>query len=317
MPERVINGGAETGGTAPWFNLTRFSVVSAPVFAGSHAFEISSFTSFGGAATTGTANQSIVLPAEPLALSLAYRVPGPLAPSNGLLVRLFSAGGAVMFSEIIPPPAPDTWGTWLNFYTPPVADTYRLELNAQTRASTGVDRWYLDEISAREAAVPKGFVGAYAALCNRLKSINGATGGYHFDTEGRITTYDREPKRGSGISLPYVSVIVRSDETYEDDDGFTWGTLACDLKLWGPDSHGDTAEESNAVNVLKAHDDLVKCVSPTTAERPHWDLDDNTIRSVQLLSHRVRSDLIQRANQPLATVTVGLRVALEPAQLGP
>lgn len=185
-------------------------------------------------------------------------------------------------------------------------------------AGTGSSSWLVDnlavEIGGRNMA--RSIYNSYTALFNRLKEINGSTGGYHHNVSSQVIPKLVLPSEPGAPKMPYICLPLSDTGTYEVSERGIRAALRQQIVAFLPESESHDISDCSAVRALKFHDDIIKVMmpeSPATA----WNLGDQYVEDVALLSKEIVAG--QNDGIPWSEVNVAVDVftRFDRSDLGP
>lgn len=216
-------------------------------------------------------------------------------------------------------------GGWqrLSALVTPTASTISVRIDLVGIGGTAAS-WIVDDASAEDVAMgfKRGTHQAFKALYERLREINGATGGYWHDVGGRVYARLIQPGEAAAPQEPYVCLALRDDGAIEiAGPEYVRTTIDVDVYGFPKATAASDIENCSSVTVAKLYDDILKCLMPTNDERPYWHLGEPTIVSdVRFTSKRLMAEQVEADTGSVPAhvrLTVSIDVINHPDLLGP
>jgi hypothetical protein len=180
--------------------------------------------------------------------------------------------------------------------------------------------FHVDDCALEEVPVASGMHYAYKALYERLKTINGAAGGYHHDlSDGATRVLSRDHPPGTNApARPYICLPVEDDGPIGENEDSVRVTLHQPIVIYPREKIGpiqDPIDSSGAVDVLKWQDDIMRCLMPPS-DAPVWNLGEGRIEELGFVSKRAFSEK-HEGMAPFIEIVVSLTMTLTREELGP
>jgi len=208
------------------------------------------------------------------------------------------------------------WTYLSGVYAPSATRAHGISLGALLGTGNGSSVWLFDDCQVEGVLMPRGMINAYKALMTQLKTINGSTGGYYFNLSSRVVPHLVEPDQMPGITLPYICLPLNDQGPYRSVEGsHVVATLQQDIYMFVPDTEAISNTDNVSLEVLKAHDDIMRCLMPETGY--HWNLGDlNVVDTRPVAKHNLgrTNDGIQYG---VAKITVEVDTMFGRSDLGP
>jgi hypothetical protein len=220
-------------------------------------------------------------------------------------------------------------GTWRQFsgLVTAATTTQRFALRHSGEDNTS---WYVDdcvlELVPESVAMRREPLDAYTALFNRLKTINGAAGGYYHDfSDGaRIITRRRLPSTPGAPMTPFLCLPLEDTGPIDTTDEFAAGAMCTTRQpvyfFWTVSELDGVGVESSPVTGFKLLSDLLRCLMPA-ADAPWWNYGAGSqwIHDVSIVSKRLASEVDMVEGFPAAhgVLVVELKQLFTRGQLGP
>lgn len=178
------------------------------------------------------------------------------------------------------------WTYLSGVYAPSATQAYGVALRALLGSGDGTGIWLFDDCEVKGVVMPRGMINAYKSLMTRLKTMNGAGGGYYYDLSSRVIPRYAEPGDMPSAKLPYVCLPMNDNGGYRAVEGsHVIATMRQDVVMFVPDTEKILDDDNAPIAALKAHDDIIRCIMP--ASGVEWNLGDRNIIDVRPVGKQI------------------------------
>jgi hypothetical protein len=228
---------------------------------------------------TGKALQTLPVKAGHIYPVVFYhRQQDPVAGSL-YCIEQTSGGTVIVIDEVQWPDAATDW-TIESFLWTPTEDDAQFGFYGPPVAGIFPHYFFVDDA---EVLMPRGLQVVYAALFNRLKTLNGAPGGYNYTLASRVIPRLVLPDEPGAPVMPYVCLPLSDNGPFlEQGERALRVALRQQIVAFLPESVDDTMANSAAYQALLIQSDLQRCLWP--ASGGVWDLGDASVEDVQFVT---------------------------------
>lgn len=243
------------------------------------------------------------------------------APGDGGLA-VTDALTSLTLAALTPAEATDDWQFFSGQFIAP-SGTLLLDLGI-SGAGGFLTSWQIDDLSL---SVVTGAIGmkrelldTYLAIVAQLRTINGPSGGYYYNVSQSVLTRFLMPGDSGAPIGAYICVPLEDSGPFLESDQqsrMVRAKLRQPIYFFTINTVATQGDDSNAVRVLKAFSDIMRCLMPTDGTR--WTLgaprfvDDVTLVGKQLISEPIDGV----AAHPRARVVIDVATRWGRETLGP
>lgn len=163
-----------------------------------------------------------------------------------------------------------------------------ISIQAALGEATGYSSWLVDDLSLTTGGLPMArcLYNCYAALFDKLKDINGSTGGYHNSISAQVVPRLVLPSEPGAPKMPYICLPLSDTGAYEGSQRGIRIALRQPIVGFVPESESNDIADCSPTRALKFHDDIVRCLMPVEPATV-WNLGNADVEDVELVAKEV------------------------------